>query len=166
MTGLGLHMTQTAGLALASDRATDETRPRVVALLYVMFLVGMGVSALIIGWIAGGLLQRSAVNPGCSGGCCCDRGSAEPDRPLETGAACARCRATERAAPHALAFVMPGDDYARRGAKPVGFWFACSWAPWPSTCRTFCWSLMAARSLGFQCLGDDASDSPLGGWRA
>ncbi|MEL6565056.1 MAG: PucC family protein [Pseudomonadota bacterium] len=49
MTGLGLHMTQTAGLALASDRATDETRPRVVALLYVMFLVGMGISALIIG---------------------------------------------------------------------------------------------------------------------
>jgi len=49
MTGLGLHMTQTAGLALASDRASEETRPRVVALLYVMFLVGMGVSALIIG---------------------------------------------------------------------------------------------------------------------
>lgn len=49
MTGLGIHMTQTAGLALASDRATDETRPRVVALLYVMFLVGMGVSAVIIG---------------------------------------------------------------------------------------------------------------------
>ncbi|MEO0389307.1 MAG: PucC family protein [Pseudomonadota bacterium] len=51
MTGLGLHMTQTAGLALASDRATDETRPRVVALLYVMFLAGMGLSALIIGWL-------------------------------------------------------------------------------------------------------------------
>ncbi len=50
-TGLGMHMTQTAGLALAADRATDETRPRVVALLYVMFLVGMGVSALIIGWL-------------------------------------------------------------------------------------------------------------------
>ncbi|MFK7743722.1 MAG: MFS transporter [Roseobacter sp.] len=49
MTGLGLHMTQTAGLALASDRANDETRPRVVALLYVMFLVGMGVSAVIMG---------------------------------------------------------------------------------------------------------------------
>ncbi|SER85600.1 MFS transporter, BCD family, chlorophyll transporter [Tranquillimonas rosea] len=49
MTGLGLHMTQTAGLALAGDRADDETRPRVVALLYVMFLVGMAVSALIIG---------------------------------------------------------------------------------------------------------------------
>jgi BCD family chlorophyll transporter-like MFS transporter len=49
MTGLGLHMTQTAGLALASDRAADETRPRVVALLYVMFLAGMAVSALIVG---------------------------------------------------------------------------------------------------------------------
>ena len=42
MTGLGMHMTQTAGLALAADRATDETRPRVVALLYVMFLIGHG----------------------------------------------------------------------------------------------------------------------------
>jgi BCD family chlorophyll transporter-like MFS transporter len=51
MTGLGMHMTQTAGLALAADRATDETRPRVVALLYVMFLVGMGVSAVVIGWL-------------------------------------------------------------------------------------------------------------------
>jgi BCD family chlorophyll transporter-like MFS transporter len=50
MTGIGMHMTQTAGLALAADRATDETRPRVVALLYVMFLLGMGVSAIVIGW--------------------------------------------------------------------------------------------------------------------
>lgn len=49
MTGVGMHMTQTAGLALASDRATDETRPRVVALLYVMFLIGMAVSAVILG---------------------------------------------------------------------------------------------------------------------
>jgi len=51
MTGLGMHMTQTAGLALAADRATDETRPRVVALLYVMLLIGMGVSAVVIGWL-------------------------------------------------------------------------------------------------------------------
>jgi len=49
LTGLGMHMTQTAGLALAADRATDETRPRVVALLYVSFLVGMAVSAVVIG---------------------------------------------------------------------------------------------------------------------
>jgi len=51
MTGLGMHMTQTAGLALAADRATDETRPRVVALLYVSFLLGMAVSAVVIGWL-------------------------------------------------------------------------------------------------------------------
>jgi hypothetical protein len=51
MTGLGMHMTQTAGLALASDRASDATRPRVVALLYVANLLGMGVSALAIGWL-------------------------------------------------------------------------------------------------------------------
>jgi BCD family chlorophyll transporter-like MFS transporter len=49
LTGVGMHMTQTAGLALAADRATDETRPKVVALLYVMFLVGMAISAVIIG---------------------------------------------------------------------------------------------------------------------
>ncbi|MFK7837181.1 MAG: PucC family protein [Sulfitobacter sp.] len=49
LTGLGMHMTQTAGLALAADRASDETRPQVVALLYVMFLIGMGVSAVLIG---------------------------------------------------------------------------------------------------------------------
>ena len=44
MTGLGMHMTQTAGLALASDRASVETRPRVVALLYVMYLIGMAMA--------------------------------------------------------------------------------------------------------------------------
>ena len=49
MTGLGLHMTQTAGLALASDLADEDTRPRVVALLYVMFLIGMGISAVVVG---------------------------------------------------------------------------------------------------------------------
>jgi BCD family chlorophyll transporter-like MFS transporter len=51
MTGLGLHMTQTAGLALAADRADDATRPRVVALLYVMFLLGMVISAVLVGWL-------------------------------------------------------------------------------------------------------------------
>ncbi len=51
MTGIGMHMTQTAGLALASDRATDETRPRVVALLYIMYLLGMGIAAVVVGWL-------------------------------------------------------------------------------------------------------------------
>ncbi|ROU03113.1 PucC family protein [Histidinibacterium lentulum] len=51
LTGLGMHMTQTAGLALAADRATEETRPRVVALLYVSFLVGMAFAAVVVGWL-------------------------------------------------------------------------------------------------------------------
>jgi len=49
MAGAGLHTTQTAGLALATDLAPQETRPRAVALLYVMLLVGMGASALVFG---------------------------------------------------------------------------------------------------------------------
>jgi len=49
MIGAGMHTTQTAGLALATDLATEESAPRVVALLYVMLLVGMMISALVIG---------------------------------------------------------------------------------------------------------------------
>jgi BCD family chlorophyll transporter-like MFS transporter len=47
--GLGLQTAQTAGLALATDLATDETRPRVVALMYVMLLLGMVGSGLFFG---------------------------------------------------------------------------------------------------------------------
>ncbi len=49
LVGIGMHTTQTAGLALATDLAPEEARPRVVALLYVMLLAGMMVSALILG---------------------------------------------------------------------------------------------------------------------
>ncbi len=49
LTGAGLHVTQTAGLALATDLAQADKRPRAVALLYVMLLVGMMVSAFVIG---------------------------------------------------------------------------------------------------------------------
>ena len=49
LVGAGLHTTQTAGLALATDLAPPEARPRVVALLYVMLLLGMVGSALVFG---------------------------------------------------------------------------------------------------------------------
>jgi len=49
MVGAGMHTTQTAGLALATDLAPDDARPRVVALLYVMLVLGMMVSAIVIG---------------------------------------------------------------------------------------------------------------------
>ena len=48
LVGAGLHTTQTAGLALACDLAPEQSRPRVVALLYVMLLVGMLISALVL----------------------------------------------------------------------------------------------------------------------
>jgi MFS transporter, BCD family, chlorophyll transporter len=49
LVGAGLHTVQTVGLALATDLAPAHTRPRVVALLCAMLLVGMGVSALAFG---------------------------------------------------------------------------------------------------------------------
>lgn len=50
LVGAGLHTTQTAGLALATDLVPEAARPKVVALLYVMLLVGTLVSAAVIGF--------------------------------------------------------------------------------------------------------------------
>ncbi|WP_144185334.1 BCD family MFS transporter [Elioraea rosea] len=49
LVGAGLHTVQTVGLALATDLAAEETQPRVVALMSVVLLAGMVVSALIFG---------------------------------------------------------------------------------------------------------------------
>ncbi|MBY0611964.1 MAG: PucC family protein [Beijerinckiaceae bacterium] len=49
LVGAGLQTTQTAGLALATDLAPESARPRVVALMYVMLLVGMVGSGLVFG---------------------------------------------------------------------------------------------------------------------
>jgi MFS transporter, BCD family, chlorophyll transporter len=49
LVGAGLHITQTAGLSLATDIAPAQTRPRVVAFLYVMLMLGMMASALSFG---------------------------------------------------------------------------------------------------------------------
>jgi MFS transporter, BCD family, chlorophyll transporter len=49
LVGAGLHTTQTAGLALATDLAPEGKRPRVVAFLYVMLLVGMVLSSTLFG---------------------------------------------------------------------------------------------------------------------
>ncbi len=47
MVGAGLHTVQTVGLALATDLAPAHARPKVVALLCMMLLVGMIVSAAV-----------------------------------------------------------------------------------------------------------------------
>ncbi len=59
LVGAGMHTTQTAGLALATDLAPPATRPRVVAFLYVMLLIGMVASAAVFGRV---LTQFSEVH--------------------------------------------------------------------------------------------------------
>jgi len=49
LVGAGLHTIQTVGLALANDLAAEESRPKVVGLMYVMLLLGMIGSALAFG---------------------------------------------------------------------------------------------------------------------
>jgi MFS transporter, BCD family, chlorophyll transporter len=49
LVGAGLHTTQTAGLALATDLVRQEDQPKVVGLMYVMLLAGTIGSALIFG---------------------------------------------------------------------------------------------------------------------
>jgi BCD family chlorophyll transporter-like MFS transporter len=51
LVGAGLHTTQTAGLALATDLAPEDKRPRVVALLYVTLLIGMVGTSLVFGYL-------------------------------------------------------------------------------------------------------------------
>jgi len=51
LVGAGLHTVQTAGLALATDLAAPKQRPRVVALLYVILLLGMVLTSSLFGWL-------------------------------------------------------------------------------------------------------------------
>ena len=57
MVGAGLHTTQTAGLALATDLASEKSRPRVVALMYVMLLAGMVVSSIVFSFALASFTQ-------------------------------------------------------------------------------------------------------------
>ncbi|MCE2660220.1 MAG: PucC family protein [Rubrivivax sp.] len=49
LVGAGLHTTQTAGLALATDLTPPENHPKVVGLMYVMLLAGSVGSAFVFG---------------------------------------------------------------------------------------------------------------------
>ncbi|ETD85262.1 PucC family protein, partial [Rhodobacter capsulatus] len=49
LVGAGVHIVQTAGLALATDLVAEEDQPKVVGLMYVMLLFGMVISALTYG---------------------------------------------------------------------------------------------------------------------
>jgi MFS transporter, BCD family, chlorophyll transporter len=49
LAGAGIQITQTAGMALASDLADEDKRPRVVAMLYTTLLLGLIVSSAVYG---------------------------------------------------------------------------------------------------------------------
>ncbi|MFM7698749.1 MAG: MFS transporter, partial [Limnohabitans sp.] len=49
LVGAGLHTTQTVGLALATDLAPVQDRPKVVGLMYVMLLIGIIFSSMLFG---------------------------------------------------------------------------------------------------------------------
>lgn len=49
LVGAGAHTIQTAGLALASDIAPEAKRPRIIALMYLMLLIGTVLSSLVLG---------------------------------------------------------------------------------------------------------------------
>jgi BCD family chlorophyll transporter-like MFS transporter len=49
LVGAGIQITQTAGMALASDLADEAKRPRVVALLYTTLLLGLIISSALYG---------------------------------------------------------------------------------------------------------------------
>ena len=51
LVGAGLHTTQTVGLALATDLAPPEDRPKVVGLMYVMLLIGIIFSSVVFGYV-------------------------------------------------------------------------------------------------------------------
>ncbi len=61
MVGAGMHTIQTAGLALATDIAPEHARPRVVALLYVMLMVGMVLTAVVFGWLLADFSQKRLI---------------------------------------------------------------------------------------------------------
>lgn len=48
LAGAGAHTTQTAGLALATDVVDEDKRPRVIALMYLMMLMGTLVAAIVL----------------------------------------------------------------------------------------------------------------------
>ena len=51
LVGAGMQTTQTAGLALATDLASPDKRPRVVALLHSAMLMGLIVGSGLLGWV-------------------------------------------------------------------------------------------------------------------
>ena len=141
LVGAGLHTTQTAGLALATDLAPADARPRVVALLYVMLLLGMVAQRLRLRRAAARLqpAQLIQVVQGAAVVTMVLNWSALWKQEARDPRRTARRRAAARLRRRLARFVAGG-----RGRG--GCWSRSGWAPRPSACRTSCSSPMAARS--------------------
>jgi BCD family chlorophyll transporter-like MFS transporter len=61
LVGAGMQIVQTAGLALAADLAPDHARPRVVALMYTMLLIGMIGFGAIFGVLLTGFTSQRLI---------------------------------------------------------------------------------------------------------
>ena len=68
MVGAGIHLTQTVGLALATDLTKTEQQPNVVGLMYVMLLLGSIGAALFFGWVLADFSQGRLIQviQGCA----------------------------------------------------------------------------------------------------
>ena len=118
LVGAGLHTTQTAGLALATDLAPVESRPRVVAFLYVMLLVGMVASAFAFGALLSDFGQVRLIQ--VIQGAALVTMVLNVDRAVEAGGA--QPDTHRRPAASVPPFANPGRDFAGRADRA-----ACSW---------------------------------------
>jgi BCD family chlorophyll transporter-like MFS transporter len=114
MVGAGSQITQTAGLALATDIAPESARPRVVALMYVMLLVGMVISGLTFGLLLTDFSQLRLIK-------------------VVQGAAATR--QVPRSTCRVLTSAPVGNRSCAKAARCAS-WSPWAWAPPRSTCRT------------------------------
>jgi MFS transporter, BCD family, chlorophyll transporter len=133
MTGAGMHVTQTAGLALATDIAPEDKRPRVVALLYVMLLVGMMLAAFTIGNLLADFSATKLVQV--------IQGAALLTMVLNVTALWKHRRRRNRLIPP---FRRSGPGLPRSPMPGVCCWRLAS-VQWPLRCRMRCSSPMAGR---------------------
>jgi BCD family chlorophyll transporter-like MFS transporter len=139
MVGLGMHTTQTAGLALATDVSPEDKRPRVVALMYVTLLAGMFLSAIVFGLLLEDFTAKKLIQV--------VQGAAVVTVALNLLALWKQ----EQRDPKLTAHDKVHPDFAKAGAPswpadaPRACWSPSASAPPRSACRTCCWSPMAAR---------------------
>jgi BCD family chlorophyll transporter-like MFS transporter len=145
LVGAGAHTTQTAGLAPATDVVDEEKRPRVVALMYLMMLLGTLVSALILE----GLLRNFSPFALSS-----HSGTALFTIAVNLVSLWKQEARVPGTTPYQRGERRPMFREAWRTLRAAGRRFGCWWRPGsvssPSTCRMCCSSRMVARFWGSQ----------------